>query len=49
MNNRKWDSLAKITMVAAIEAEFGASFATQEYERFTSFESIKILLEEKEL
>ncbi|MBT4146837.1 MAG: hypothetical protein HOE45_08195 [Gammaproteobacteria bacterium] len=49
MNNRKWDSLAQLTMVATAEAEFEINIATQEYERFTSFESITILLEEKGL
>lgn len=46
---RRWDSLAQVTMIAAVEAEFCIGIATQEYERFTSFDAIKILLEEKGL
>lgn len=46
---RRWDSLAQVTMIAAVEAEFGIGIATSEYERFTSFDAIKILLEEKGL
>ena len=47
MASRRWDSLAQISMIAAAEAEFGVSIETQEYERFTSFEAVQILLEEK--
>jgi acyl carrier protein len=36
-------------MIAAVESEFGVSIDTQEYERFTSFEAVRILLEEKGL
>jgi len=46
---RRWDSLAQVTMIAAIEAEFKVCITGPEYERFTSFSAIQLLLEEKGL
>ena len=42
-----WDSIAKITIVVAIESEFNVSIATQEYGLITSFDSIKNMLEKR--
>lgn len=42
-----WDSIAKITIVVAIESEFNVSIATQEYSLITSFDSIKNMLEKR--
>lgn len=44
---RKWDSVAQVNMIVAIESEFNIEFSPQEMERFTSYESIIILLDEK--
>ena len=44
---RRWDSLAQVTMVAAIEGEFKVCITGPEYERLTSFSAIQLLLEEK--
>jgi len=46
---RRWDSLAQVTMVAAIESEFKVCITGPECERFTSFSAIQLLLEEKGL
>jgi len=46
---RRWDSLAQVTMVAAIESEFKVCITGSECERFTSFSAIQLLLEEKGL
>ena len=46
---RRWDSLAQVTMVAAIEGEFKVCITGREYERLTSFSAIQLLLEEKGL
>jgi len=48
-NFRQWDSLAKIKMIVTIEGEFGVGIATNEYEQFTSFNSIMNLLAKKGL
>ena len=49
ITNRKWDSLAQITIISGIEDEFNTSISVAEYEQFTSYEAIKILLEDKDL
>ena len=41
-----WDSLATVSLVAAIESEFGKSLDTDEMLRITSFEETAKLLEE---
>ncbi len=33
-----WDSVATVTLAAAVEEEFGIRFAAQEIEKLTSFE-----------
>lgn len=43
---RKWDSLATVSLVAAVEAEFGLELNTTQRERFTSYQSIALVLEE---
>ena len=44
---RKWDSLAQVSLVAAIESEFGIRCDAADAERMTSFEATRLLLEEK--
>lgn len=35
----KWDSLATVTLAAAVEEEFGIQLEAEEIERMTSFQS----------
>jgi acyl carrier protein len=44
INNRKWDSLAQVSIIVAIENEFGVVIPTRDYERITSFKSTELLL-----
>jgi acyl carrier protein len=46
VNSRRWDSLAQVSLVAAIESEFSVVIPPRDYERLTSFKSITFLLEE---
>ena len=45
----KWDSLAHVMLVAAIESEFGIALDSADSERMTSFKGIGLLLSEKGL
>ncbi len=49
LSEPNWDSLAHVSIVAAVESEFGLIFDSLEMERMTSFASTKLLLEEKGL
>lgn len=44
---KRWDSMATVTLFAAIESEFGIRLDLKDAERFVSFESVKELLSEK--
>jgi acyl carrier protein len=44
-----WDSLAHVSMVAAIESEFGLHFEIVDIDRMSSFAATKLMLEEKGL
>jgi len=46
---RRWDSLAHTSMIAAIESEFGLQLEMDDMERMTSFAATRLLLEEKGL
>ena len=46
---RRWDSLAQVMMIAAIESEFDIIIDPPDYNRLTSFKSIRLLLDEKRL
>ncbi|MEP0338282.1 MAG: acyl carrier protein [Alphaproteobacteria bacterium] len=46
INNDKWDSLATVSLVAAIESELGLQLDTQQQERLTSYQATTLLLEE---
>ncbi|MDC0225294.1 hypothetical protein OAK61_00695 [Gammaproteobacteria bacterium] len=48
-NYKKWDSLAQVHLIAAIESEFQISVEVSEYEKFISYSAIKTLLEEFQL
>jgi acyl carrier protein len=45
----RWDSLAHVSLVAAVESEFGISIDAADALRMTSFNATKLLLEEKGL
>ena len=45
MNNRKWDSLASVILIAAIESEFNILIQESDYESFSSFSAVELALE----
>lgn len=45
LNNRKWDSLASVTLIAAIESEFKIKLQEADYEKLSSFSSAELVLE----
>jgi acyl carrier protein len=49
INEVKWDSLAHVTLVAALENEFGINLDYTETERLTSYQSTLLLLQEKNI
>jgi len=46
---RRWDSLAQVSLIAAIENEFSITIRVADYERMNSFRSISLLLGEQGL
>jgi acyl carrier protein len=46
-NEEKWDSLAHVSLIAALETEFGIAVDAADALRMTSFRDAMILLEEK--
>lgn len=49
LNTPQWDSLAHVTLVTAIESEFGISLEATDQLRMTSYTATALLLEEKGL
>lgn len=47
LSESKWDSLAQLAIVSAIESEFGIKLDIADIERITSFASTKQLLKDK--
>jgi len=47
MTERRWDSLAHASIIAAIESEYSLQLEVKDWERISSFESACILVEEK--
>ena len=47
MNTPKWDSLAHVSLVTAIESEFGISLDAADQLRMTSYAATSLLLDEK--
>ena len=45
LNNSKWDSLASVTLVVAIESEFKIQLQESDYESLSSFSSAELILE----
>ena len=48
-NFSKWDSLAQVNLIVAIESEFSITIDIAKYEKFTSYKAIKNLLDEFKL
>ena len=46
INNRKWDSLATVTLIAAVESEFNILIEESAYEVVTSFSAVELTLDE---
>ena len=49
LTEENWDSLAHVSIVAAIESEFGLNLESSDMERMSSFAETRLLLEEKGL
>lgn len=47
INEVRWDSLANVTLVTALESEFGITLDSHEIERLTSYQATWLLLSEK--
>jgi acyl carrier protein len=47
VNEVRWDSLANVTLVTALESEFGITLDSHEIERLTSYQAALLLLLEK--
>ncbi len=45
INNRKWDSIATVTLIAALESEFNVVIDDLDYESFSSFAAVELVLE----
>ena len=45
LNNSKWDSIASVTLVVAIESEFKIELQELDYESLSSFSSAELVLE----
>ena len=46
-NEPKWDSLAHISLITAVESEFGVTLDAMDAMRMTSYQETQLLLEEK--
>lgn len=42
----KWDSLANVSLIAAIESELSVQLNIEQQDRFTSYESVRLLLDD---
>ena len=45
LNNSKWDSLASVTLIAAMESEFNIEIQESDYETLSSFSAAELVLE----
>ena len=46
LNNSKWDSLASVNLIVAIESEFNIELEVSDYESFSSFSSVELVLQD---
>lgn len=49
VNQKSWDSLAHVSLIAAVESEFGLSIDLADSLELTSFEAFALYLEERGL
>jgi acyl carrier protein len=49
LSTSRWDSLAHVSLVVAIESEFGIALDLEDAQRISSYEAAEILLEDKGL
>ncbi len=49
LNHPKWDSLANVSLIAAIESEFDLKLDVADAESVSSFEAVEYLLSDKGL
>jgi len=47
INHARWDSLANVTLVTALQSEFGITLDFKEIERLSSYQATLLLLQEK--
>ena len=47
LNTPSWDSLAHVSLVAAVESEFGISIEIADSLALTSYRAVKLYLEER--
>jgi len=47
LNTPSWDSLAHVSLVAAVESEFGISIGIADSLSLTSYPAVKLYLEER--
>tara|TARA_B100000242_G_C42903580_1_gene419027 strand:- start:342 stop:581 length:240 start_codon:yes stop_codon:yes gene_type:complete len=47
LSHPSWDSLAQVSLISAIANEFCVEIEGSEFEMFTSYRTIKLLLESK--
>jgi len=47
LNTPGWDSLAHVSLVAAVESEFGISIDIEDSLDLTSYQAVKLYLEER--
>ena len=47
LSQPNWDSLAQVSLISAIANEFSVEIEVNEFELFTSFNAVRILLESK--
>ncbi len=47
ISDERWDSLANVTLVTALESEFGVVMDVVDVERLTSFSATLLILQEK--
>ena len=49
LNNSKWDSIASVTLIVAIESEFNILIQESDFDGFSSFAAVELALENLDL
>ena len=47
LSHPEWDSLAQVSLISAIANDFSVEIEGSEFEMFTSYNAVKLLLENK--